>query len=329
MISMRALFGPLAYARAAGLDAIALLRGVDVDPQLIGDVDAFVPLAAAGRLFEKLAAATGEPLVGLRAAQHVGPAAFDLLRYTGASSPSFGDALRQLVRWFPVLNTAARAQLSTVGGAARLACTSGPLSLVGSQSGEYVIACTLWGLREIVRDPLRPLRIELRHRRHAPDADYRRILDCPVTFDLGEDAIVFPVEVLVLPTRQPDPTLNALLGRHLQEVEKRRPKTERFVDQVEHAIVAELGQGPLTMARAARRLGTSARTLQRRLAGERTTFRRVLDGIRENLARSYLGTPGVTIAEVAFLLGFADVPTFHRAFRGWTGQTPGAYSVAR
>ena len=75
----------------------------------------------------------------------------------------------------------------------------------------------------------------------------------------------------------------------------------------------------------ARKLGMSSRTLQRRLTEEGTTFRRLLNEVRRRLATTYLMTPGVGIAEVAFLLGFSDVPAFHRAFRAWTGQAPGAY----
>ncbi len=67
----------------------------------------------------------------------------------------------------------------------------------------------------------------------------------------------------------------------------------------------------------------SPRTLQRRLQAEGTTFQDVLSSTRESLARHYLGRTGVATGEIAFLLGYEDPGSFHRAFRDWTGQTPG------
>jgi AraC-like DNA-binding protein len=80
----------------------------------------------------------------------------------------------------------------------------------------------------------------------------------------------------------------------------------------------------LTSANPSRK-ATSARTLRRRLADADTSFQRVVDELRRELAASYLGDPGIKTAEVAFLLGFAEVSTFHRAFRRWTGTTPVAF----
>jgi AraC-like DNA-binding protein len=68
----------------------------------------------------------------------------------------------------------------------------------------------------------------------------------------------------------------------------------------------------------------SARTLQRRLAGEGLSFDGVLDELRRELALRHLADRRVAIAEVAYLLGFSEPSAFHRAFKRWTGTTPGA-----
>ncbi|HNN93134.1 MAG TPA: helix-turn-helix transcriptional regulator, partial [Pseudomonadota bacterium] len=58
---------------------------------------------------------------------------------------------------------------------------------------------------------------------------------------------------------------------------------------------------------------------------EGTTLQEVLRQLREDLARRHLAEQRESIAEIAFVLGFSDVSTFHRAFKRWTGQTPLAY----
>jgi AraC-like DNA-binding protein len=73
----------------------------------------------------------------------------------------------------------------------------------------------------------------------------------------------------------------------------------------------------------------SPRSLQRRLHEQGRSLQSLLGELRVELARRYLAEPGESVSEVAFLLGFSEVSTFHRAFRRWTGQTPGEYRKSR
>jgi AraC-like DNA-binding protein len=76
------------------------------------------------------------------------------------------------------------------------------------------------------------------------------------------------------------------------------------------------------LAAVSKRLGLSARTLQRKLNEEGTSHQELLDELRRDLSRNYLLEPNMSVAEAAFLLGFSDPSAFHRAFRRWTGMTP-------
>jgi AraC-like DNA-binding protein len=78
------------------------------------------------------------------------------------------------------------------------------------------------------------------------------------------------------------------------------------------------------MASIARKLALSTRTLQRRIEAEGTTYQQVLDDTRTDLARHYLQNTALSVAEIAFLLGFSEPNSFYRAFRAWTGTTPDA-----
>jgi AraC-like DNA-binding protein len=71
----------------------------------------------------------------------------------------------------------------------------------------------------------------------------------------------------------------------------------------------------------AKRLGLTARSLQRRLKDEGTTFNAVREDVRRQLSRRFL-EDGLSIAEISFLLGFSEPSAFFRAFKRWTGQTP-------
>jgi AraC-like DNA-binding protein len=75
----------------------------------------------------------------------------------------------------------------------------------------------------------------------------------------------------------------------------------------------------------ARAMHMSTRTLQRRLDDEGSRFSEVLDSVREALARRWLTEETRTLSDIAYALGFADLATFSRAFKRWTGKPPGAW----
>ena len=96
-------------------------------------------------------------------------------------------------------------------------------------------------------------------------------------------------------------------------------------DRARIAIRSALHGGVPGVAEVARRLQTSERTLQRRLAEQGTSFQRLVDEVRADMARRYLRHTAVELVEVSYLLGFTHPNSFFRAFKRWTGRTPESY----
>ena len=92
--------------------------------------------------------------------------------------------------------------------------------------------------------------------------------------------------------------------------------------RVRALLLKAMSSGDLDQDGIALALNQSASTLQRRLRREGTTYQRVLDTTRRELALEYLREGQHTLADITFLLGFADQSNFTRAFRRWTGATP-------
>ncbi len=96
-------------------------------------------------------------------------------------------------------------------------------------------------------------------------------------------------------------------------------------DRTRAVLLEGLPSGQFSTDTVAKRLGMSKRTLQRRLGAENTNFQRVLNATRQDLAKHYLSTTDLSVAEVSYLLGFHDPNSFFRAFRDWLGLTPGEF----
>ncbi|HUQ05645.1 MAG TPA: AraC family transcriptional regulator ligand-binding domain-containing protein [Kofleriaceae bacterium] len=154
-----------------------------------------------------------------------------------------------------------------------------------------------------------------------PAAAYEAYFGCPV-----ERGGHMTVEFAAADARAPFLTARAgmwsffepELRRRLAEVEAAATTKAR----TRAALFELLPSARASVHAVAGLLGISARTLQRRLMEEDTSFQAVLDGTREELARHYLGTTAMAGAEISFLLGFEDPNSFVRAFHDWTGKTP-------
>ena len=126
------------------------------------------------------------------------------------------------------------------------------------------------------------------------------------------------------------PALCDVLERHLLDLAGRVPKdSPDLLERVRRALAAELQRGDPSLDAIAARLRTSPRSLQRQLQQAGTTLAALHNELRADLAARYLAERSESISEVAFLLGFSEVSTFHRAFKRWTGQTPAAYRRGR
>ncbi|MEZ5466713.1 MAG: AraC family transcriptional regulator ligand-binding domain-containing protein [Lysobacterales bacterium] len=111
------------------------------------------------------------------------------------------------------------------------------------------------------------------------------------------------------------------LRRRLSDVDATASISERI-----HAVLlAMLPAGLSSIEEAARRLAISPRSLQRLLQRESVNYQDVLNHTRRELAHHYLARSSMSLGEIAYLLGYRDGNSFTRAFKQWTGATPGAY----
>lgn len=109
----------------------------------------------------------------------------------------------------------------------------------------------------------------------------------------------------------------------------RLPEQGGVIASVERLVTSNLARGVPEIDTIASQLALSGRTLQRRLGEEGTTFAAIVDRARQQLSERYLEDDRLSLAEVGFLVGFADSSNFHRAFRRWTGATPNTFRSAR
>jgi AraC-like DNA-binding protein len=141
----------------------------------------------------------------------------------------------------------------------------------------------------------------------------------------------FDAALLAMPVPNADAGMYPVLQQHaerlLQERNAREDERERhgIVAEVRAAVIRNLANDRVRLAGIAAELGLSPRTLQRKLADAGASFQQVLDAARHALAQDYLRQRGLSLADIAFLLGYQEQSAFTHAFREWSGMNPGAW----
>ena len=102
-------------------------------------------------------------------------------------------------------------------------------------------------------------------------------------------------------------------------------KVDPFLRDTRVAIRRALPGGTLTIDSLAVELGISRRTLQRRLSALGSSFKKILQDVREEQSRRYLDDPRLAVTEIALLLGYSDQASFSNAFKAWCGCAPTEY----
>ncbi|QXQ12577.1 AraC family transcriptional regulator [Skermania piniformis] len=152
---------------------------------------------------------------------------------------------------------------------------------------------------------------------------YAEVFGVVPEFEAAENVVEMSSEYLDLPLPQANAHTGALAQAQCRDLLQRRRTRGGLAGQVCDLIRSEPATPP-NAERIAAALHVSSRTLRQRLAAEGTSFRELLDEIREQLAEEMLAD-GLTVAEIAERLGYAEVSSLSQAFRRWKGVSPRAY----
>ncbi len=140
----------------------------------------------------------------------------------------------------------------------------------------------------------------------------------------GRDQHVLAFDRAMLDASLPhaDPITAQTLEQQCADLLQARRNRRGVASHVRSLILARLGESP-SMEQIAGEMHVDPRTLRRQLQADGTSFRELIDEVRATIAGELLGTTGLTVHDVAGRLGYHDAAGFTRAYRRWTGTTPG------
>ncbi len=153
---------------------------------------------------------------------------------------------------------------------------------------------------------------------------YRTVLPVPTTFDCEYTQLLIPARLLDEPVNAANPAEHVVFHQQCEEMLRGLAHGGKTTAVVRRLLIQSVGAFP-DVAEVAENLHMSERTLRRHLDTEGTSFRAILDDIRNLLACEYLTDTYLPVADIAHLLGYNETVNFRRAFRRWNDSTPVEY----
>jgi len=314
-------------AERMGANRADLLAQAGLTEAILAEPDTRIAAARHWDLWRAVIEQLPDPALGVKLGSNVHIRQAGLVGYSMLHSPSLDHAIERLVRYERILEDTTNLALEPEGNEVRLVVEE-PLPLSGlRQPIESDVAAMVTCFREITGVERLPLNVQLPYPRPATIEPYRPVLGDSIEFGASQAAIVFAAADMTLPVVARDETLCSYLDDHANRILEHLG-SRSYAEQVQRVLWDELSEGQPTIKTVAKALGTSTRTLQRRLSDEGVTFAELLDTFRRRMASELLQRHDLAVYEVAFLLGYSEPSTFFRAFRRWTGMSPLKYREA-
>lgn len=311
---------------AIGIDSEAVLAAAGLTRAEVSDPDARISVENMTALWREAYARAGDPDLALHAVEALPFGAYAVIDFLARTSVTIGSALERISRYFPLINTVVALPITRAGDRVQLDMIDrrGPNKLPRAYA-EYTLAAVVLRTRIAAGIEFPLMGVDFAYEAPADHREHVRLFGCPVRFAAERTGVTIAAAVWDTPVQRSDSGLAAVLERHAQMMMAQLPRASDAIERVRVAIQGELKGGDPSLENVARKLGTSRRSMQRRLADEGLTYGEVLDDVRSTMARAYLGQRELSIAEVAYLLGFSEQSSFTRAFRRWTGLAPAEF----
>lgn len=317
----------LRLAEAQGVEAGPILQRLGVRAADLEDDEHHLSQVVWGNVWRAVAEALHDDAIGIAAGQRIDRGYFGVLDYLVRSSANVGAALEAAARFFPLANTHGRLEVARRGPAVIV-----ERHVLGDESGslppqvsEFALTAMVQLFRDATTETWSLQGVSFRHRAPQDTSRHEAFFACPLEFGSKVDSLVIDDAVLEIPMQAPDAGLRRLIERHGEQLLQDLPTEASIVDDVRRVLLRELGCMRDGSDHVASLLGTSRRTLHRRLDEAGTSFKQIREDLRRSLAHRYLVDGEMSVGEVAVLLGYSEVSAFHRAFKGWFSETPARY----
>jgi AraC-like DNA-binding protein len=310
-----------------GVDADSLCAAVGIEPNLLNLPDQRIPGTLQSSVWREAIKRSHDEDLGLHLGEAFNLAAFGIVGYVLVNCQTFEQVLEKLSRYTQLFSQGASIHFSVAQGLVSCDCDivddlKNYLLAEPRQAIESTFSSLLTATKLLTGKPLRLQAVWFQHSSPANISEHKRIFQTDVQFSMPTNRLIFDANCLSWSVLSANLSLLSVFEQYAETMLNTISREDTYTRQVVQAIAQQLKGELPSIQDIAHSLTISVRQLQRELQAEGTSYQKLLDETRKELALRHLKNPDTPIYDVAFLLGFSEPSAFNRAFKRWTGQTP-------
>ncbi|WP_410210028.1 AraC family transcriptional regulator [Aquirhabdus sp.] len=326
-ISIHFVHAALSAVQARGLDNHALLLEAGIAPSLLQSTQARVTATHYGRLWLAVARLLDDEFFG-QDAHGMKVGSFAMLCRTLIHCKTLKSAVVRMQQFFNLVlddyhcaviceDTLTRIEIQE--RRSDLIIPPRPFGHETLMIMQHGIACWLVGRRIPV------LKAGFAYPKPSQSAEYRVMYSSQLGFDEPVSSLTFNSDYLDLPIIQSEKTLKKFLQGAPANFVVKYKNNQSISAQIRKKLRATARDEWDHFDQFALHMNMTRSTLRRRLSDEGLSFQSIKDQLRRDIAIDYLSHSSMSVMEISSELGFAEPSAFHRAFKKWTGASPGQY----
>lgn len=307
-----------------GGDPNQILKDIGLEPKILDNSNTMISTRSFRLALNHASRATNTPRFGLQLSQRQTFEKLGPVGYLMRQAPTLDVSINRLIRFLRTHDSGTTASVETDGDISLWRHSL--LGVTGEsviQQSDLAIGLANKFMRTTIGDDWNADAVYFEHQRPDDYRIYERLFRCKVFFEQPITALEFPTKLLQQSLKNADPGLYQILHDYVDRIDQ--GIDDDFVGQVRQTIQTHLANGTPRLDDIASELGLGRHILARRLKQEGSSFQRLLDDIRFNLARRYLKDTDVPLVEISAALGFAEPAVLSRAFRRKAGMSPRAW----
>jgi len=313
----------IALLKEEGLDPSPLLKTNGISEKSLEDPDTTLSPGRELAFMDSALQQLGQPDLGLRCGPRYHLSFYGMLGLAAMASANLTEAYRVIFKYTPLTWTYMHWSLHTEGELAVITLEKhrdlgGCYQYMVDRglTAAHTIACVALGYEMPLSE------VNVRQRRPDYAAQYEAAFKCPVNFGAESNDLRFNESYLAEPLQQAETDSARLFAAQCEQICANLAEEGSFSEVIRLHLL-QLPNQISSLESIAERLHMTARTIQRKLSDEGTSYLELVENVRRNLATEYLTTTDLTMEEIAVRIGYSDAPSFNHAFKRWTGLSPG------
>lgn len=270
---------------------------------------------------------SGDSQIGLRMGERLELSDFGSVGHMLLYASSIEEFMAFIIQYEPLISHESRSRYLPGAKTSRLEYrVEGSPSSLTKHDTELTFAVYIAALRQYIGDDWNPVSVGFEYSRPDNTDDYRGHFGENLFFDQPVSHIEMQNDILGIRIRNIDPDLQQVVRQYVDDLLTQSPKRDSVYEQVRAIVIASIGKEAVTQDTVAKRLFMSRASLQRSLAAEGCSFRKVREEVIYHLARQALTNTPSSVSQIAQMLGYSESSAFNHAFlRLSGGRTPLQY----